>query len=70
VQDTARDLWRIAKELPRSDAAGLLTTIASAWIVLLAACSILRRVGRGLRGAWGRLRGGRAVDEDQFPEGA
>ena len=72
MSETAKDLWRIAKELRGSEAAAWLTTIASVWIVLLASTAIARRVWGMVVTAWDWLRGKNQkwVSEDDTPEGA
>lgn len=69
MQEFARDLWRLARELRHGEAGAWLTTAASVLIVLTATVSVARRVGRWLGGALARARGKQEAKEE-FPEGA
>jgi hypothetical protein len=69
VQEFARDLWRLAREVRHGEAGAWLTTAASVLIVLTASVAVLRRLWRWLGKAldWAR---GKQEAKEEFPEGA
>lgn len=70
MYELGAELRRIGQQL-QGEYGALVTMLASAVIVLAAAWSIAKRIGRGARGAWRWARGAEAAKpDDDTIEGA